>query len=86
VTRYLDKLSRESERHAARLVELELVRLDELERLLRPRALAGHLGAVDRLLKVAKRRAKLLGIEGPRRHRHEVLTLADGFDAEKFSA
>jgi hypothetical protein len=59
------------------------VRLDELEAVLRPKALAGHLGAVDRLLKVAERRAKLLGIEAPRRHRHELAILDPAIDPEE---
>lgn len=50
---------------AAEVRTLELMRLDRLEKLLWPRAEAGDPKAVDRLLKVQERRARLLGLDAP---------------------
>jgi len=44
---------------------LELLRLDELLNALWDTAIAGDLKAVDRVLKVMERRAKLLGLDAP---------------------
>ncbi len=43
----------------------ELSRLDALQESLWPRARKGELPAVDRVLKIAERRQKLLGLEAP---------------------
>lgn len=47
------------------LIRLEVARLDELHRALWPAALAGNVGAVDRVLRVMERRARLLGLDKP---------------------
>ncbi len=47
------------------LVALEVERLDAVLRVLWPRVLRGHLGAIDRWLAVSERRAKLLGLDRP---------------------
>lgn len=47
------------------LMKIELARLDKLQLRLWPVALAGELGAVDRVLKIMERRAKLLGLDAP---------------------
>jgi hypothetical protein len=58
---------------------IELARLDGLMVTLWPAARRGDLAAVDRILKVMERRAKLLGLDAPARH--EVVTF-DAIEAE----
>lgn len=56
------------QREAAPAVRaLELARLDALLERVWPRALAGHLPAVDRVLAILDRRARLLGLHAPER-------------------
>ncbi len=50
---------------AADLMALSVARLDHLLTTLWPKATAGNLGAVDRVLKVEERRCRLLGLEAP---------------------
>jgi len=52
---------------AAELVALECARLDELMVALWPKALAGDVQAVDRVLRVMERRARYLGLDAPAR-------------------
>jgi hypothetical protein len=47
------------------LRELELARLDVLQAAVWPRAVAGHLPSVDRVLAVMRRRSRLLGLDAP---------------------
>jgi hypothetical protein len=51
---------------ADELRQLELERLDDLHCVLWPRAIAGNLRAVDGVLALMRRRAKLLGLDAPR--------------------
>lgn len=46
---------------------LELEKLNELEFAINPQAKSGNQGAVDRVLRVMERRAKLLGLDMPTR-------------------
>jgi len=50
---------------ASEVLRLELERLDQLQLQLWTKAKQGHLGSIDRILKVMDRRAKLLGIDAP---------------------
>jgi hypothetical protein len=50
---------------AESLRTLELDRLDRAQRQIWPAVLQGNLGAVDRLLKIMERRAKLKGLDAP---------------------
>ncbi|MBN8474409.1 hypothetical protein [Sulfuritalea sp.] len=50
---------------AADLLALSVARLDHLLTTLWPKATAGNLGAVDRVLAIEQRRARLLGLEAP---------------------
>lgn len=50
---------------AESLIRLELLRLDELHRACWGKAMAGDLRAVDRVLRVMERRARLLGLDKP---------------------
>ena len=59
----------------------ELAKLDELERSLLALALAGQTSAVDRVLGIMDRRAKLLGLDKPQLHEHTIVT-EDALDAE----
>ena len=53
---------------------LELERLDAMLRAVWPAALSGRLHAVDRVLTIMCRRAKLLGLDMPRRREVTVIT------------
>lgn len=64
VEREIAKVPREA---AKELRDQELETLDMAQRALMPSIIAGHLGAVDRLVKIMEQRAKLTGI-------HENLT------------
>lgn len=46
---------------------LELERLDTMLLAITPQIRQGHLGAIDRALRIAERRAKLLGLDAPTR-------------------
>jgi hypothetical protein len=48
--------------------KLELERLDRLTRGLWPRAIQGETEAIDRVLKLMTRRARLLGLDEPEKH------------------
>jgi hypothetical protein len=52
---------------ADELRDLELQRLDEMQLGLWPLAENGNLGAVDKVLKIMERRAKLLGLDAPQK-------------------
>ena len=49
----------------AEMRTLELARLDALHEALWVKALGGDLGAIDRILKLMERRAKILGLDAP---------------------
>lgn len=62
----IDKLNRESREDAESIRTLELERLDRMTFALWNAATArGNLGAIDRMLKVMERRARLLGLDAP---------------------
>ena len=52
---------------ADELRNLELARLDRMHAAVWPKAIAGNCRAVDRVLAIMARRAKLLGLDAPRR-------------------
>jgi hypothetical protein len=58
----LAELTREP---AEELRKLELLRLDALQQAVWSDAMKGHLGALDRVLKIMERRAKLAGLDEP---------------------
>jgi hypothetical protein len=60
-----DRLNLETGEAAQELRTLEAARLDEIQEAIWPRAVQGHLGAIDRVLKVMERRARLLGLDAP---------------------
>lgn len=55
---------------AQQLIELEVQRLDLMLRALWPSVVRGQLGAVDRALRVAERRARLLGLDAAQAVHH----------------
>ena len=63
VNRQLRMQARLAEEEAKVLLQLELERLDALQQAVWEQAMQGHLGAVDRVLRIMERRAKLLGLE-----------------------
>ncbi len=71
VTRALTAMQREA---APAVRALELARLDALLERVWPRAMAGHLPAVDRVLAILDRRARLLGLHTPERVDFTVVT------------
>lgn len=46
---------------------LELERLSRVQRSVWRQALEGHMGAVDRVIKISERRSRLLGLDAPQR-------------------
>ena len=61
----LQKLNQQSGEDARLMRTLEAERLDRLQVALWEKAEAGELRAVDRILKIMERRAKLFGLDGP---------------------
>jgi hypothetical protein len=51
---------------AEELRQLELERLDRMHEAVWPRAIAGHLPSIDRVLRCMARRARLLGLDAPK--------------------
>lgn len=45
--------------------QIELERLDKMHRALWPQAIRGEHGAIDRVLRIMERRAKLIGLDAP---------------------
>jgi len=67
VKRVLERTRAETNEEAAELRRLEVERLDALLLTLWKPATEGSLGAIDRVLKVMERRARLLGLDAPTR-------------------
>jgi len=65
VTKALREITSKSAETAAEIRELELMRLDAMLTGLWPQASRGNLGAIDRALRIAERRAKITGIDAP---------------------
>jgi hypothetical protein len=66
VTEELQRLGKERAEAAAELTQIELQRLEALHACLWKRAVDdGDLDAIDRLVRIANRRAKLLGLDKP---------------------
>ncbi|MEM8933764.1 MAG: hypothetical protein AAGE94_21415 [Acidobacteriota bacterium] len=57
---------------ATEMCRLEVERLDRLLVALWPKASAGHLGAIDRVIRISERRCRLLGIDAAIRADHQV--------------
>lgn len=66
--RALERAEADLVEEASDFLQLELERLDAMQARLWPKAMAGELGAVDRILAIMKRRSKYLGLDAPQRH------------------
>lgn len=75
ITECLEKLATKYVNAAAQLRELEAERLDRAHRAAWPKAIKGDLRAIDRVLKIMERRAKLYGLDAPQKRE---LTGKDG--------
>jgi hypothetical protein len=69
ISEEFDKILERRQEKASAVLRLELQRLDVLHKTLWKQAKGGDLKAIDRLLKIAERRAALLGLDIKR---HEV--------------
>ena len=65
----LDQINKETRESAEGLRALEAMRLDSLHRAMWDKAIDGNFQAVDRVLKIMSRRAKLLGLDKPAQER-----------------
>ncbi len=63
--------------------EIELDRLDRLERAVWTNALQGDLGSVRAVLNIMERRSKMLGIDAPARVQAEVTAYQGGTDIDR---
>lgn len=61
----LKQLSEHQNTETAEYRNLELERLDRLQLAIWKQAIDGNLGAIDRLLKISERRARLMGLDAP---------------------
>lgn len=68
----LNKLSEQERAVATDLRQLQLERLDTALFAIANQVRQGHLGAIDRMLKIEERRAKLLGLDAPAKVASEV--------------
>jgi hypothetical protein len=65
VAEAIAEIETETREDASEVIALELARLDEMATATYPLALEGDLKAVDAMIKIMDRRAKLLGIDSP---------------------
>lgn len=63
----LGKINAENREAAADWIALEAARLDRMHRAVWPDVCNGKLTAIDRMLAIMERRAKLLGLDKPRK-------------------
>jgi orotate phosphoribosyltransferase-like protein len=61
----LKQLAEHQDTETAEYRNLELERLDRMMLAVWSDAIKGHLGAVDRVLKISERRARLMGLDAP---------------------
>lgn len=72
VSDWLERTRKDTAQDAVAVLTLEIERLDTMLAALWPAATAGDCQAVDRCLRIMERRAKLLGLDAPDRHRLEA--------------
>ena len=75
VRRELQKIAEQASELATDVRQMELERLDSMHLGLWPEARKGHLGAVDRVLRIMERRASLLGLDAPKQQDIRLETL-----------
>jgi len=72
---YLERVDKELSEEVAQLRRLESERLDRAHRAVWPKAIKGDLRAIDRVLRIMERRARLFGLDAPQKRE---LTGKDG--------
>ncbi len=65
VTKYLAVVGEEAVKHTEAIRAQELERLDACTDAIWEQVEAGHLGAIDRAIRISAQRAKLLGLDAP---------------------
>ena len=75
VKREMAKIAEQATELATEVRQMELERLDAMHLGLWPEARKGHLGAVDRVLRIMERRASLLGLDAPKQQDIRLETL-----------
>lgn len=65
VSRALARVAQQTDESATEYRALELERLDHMQMKIARQVNDGHLGAIDRALRIMERRAKLLGLDAP---------------------
>jgi len=85
VNRALDRLLERLPEEAARVRRLELERLDAMQRALWDQAMGGDVKAINTILRIMERRAKLLALDAPERQDQRMaggLDLSQGITRE----
>jgi len=83
VQRELQRLREETKEEAADLVQLEIERLDAALKAVAPKVQQGHLGAIDRWIRLSESRRKLLGLDAPERQKIDgALVMRVIYDSE----
>ena len=72
VAKALQAIEEQVAEDAIELCRLEVERLDRLLVALWPKASAGHLGAIDRVIRISERRSRLLGLDAALRAEHRI--------------
>ena len=75
LNRALDQYAKDTDEAVLELKQLEDARLDNMQRGVWTKAITGNLTAIDRVLKIMERRAKLHGLDAPQKRE---LTGKDG--------
>jgi len=68
----LEEINQQNAEEAGMLRDLEALRLDELQSAIWQQAIAGDGGAINRVLAIMTRRAKLFGLDAPTQHETKV--------------
>jgi len=78
----MQKTGAQIQERAKELLALELSRLDQMMQALWPKARRGHLGAIDRVLRVMERRSRYLGLDAPTKLEGDFITHDEDIDEE----
>jgi hypothetical protein len=78
VQRSIERLREQVDEAAEHVRDIELARLDEAVLALMPRVRDGDDKAIASMIRAMERRAKMLGLDSPDKHRHEI----DGFELD----
>lgn len=88
VKRELDRLRTQMSVDVEAVRQLALERLNIAHLAIWQQVRDGHLGAIDRFLRISDRRARLLGLDAPEKHEHEGavinVTFSGNLDPNEF--